>query len=130
MKYCSHCGKQLDENANFCPSCGAMQNNTNKKDYTFEQKSEANETCGLISMILGIIGLVFSFISYCFRFLVIVPIGLNIAALCLSYKSMKKVGVNYQNKTGKITGIVGICFNIINIIIVIIAFILLLVSNN
>lgn len=32
MKYCSQCGKELEDNANFCPSCGARQHMDSKLD--------------------------------------------------------------------------------------------------
>lgn len=39
--YCKNCGKELDENTNFCPNCGASQNidsqNTQENDDSFKQ---------------------------------------------------------------------------------------------
>lgn len=35
MKYCSQCGQQLDDSANFCPSCGAKQHIDSKLDESF-----------------------------------------------------------------------------------------------
>lgn len=45
--YCKNCGKEIDENVNFCPYCGASQSstshNTNGTDYDpFNEKKEYN----------------------------------------------------------------------------------------
>jgi DNA-directed RNA polymerase subunit RPC12/RpoP len=34
MKYCVKCGKEVKEDMNFCPSCGASQKNVTREEYT------------------------------------------------------------------------------------------------
>jgi uncharacterized membrane protein YvbJ len=51
MKYCSHCGKELLDDAVICPSCGCpVENNT--PNYQYQSYSG-----------LSIVGLVFAFLS-------------------------------------------------------------------
>lgn len=52
MKYCSNCGKEINENAAICLNCGAAV----KKDFNVEAKP-SNGT-GKASMVLGIISII------------------------------------------------------------------------
>lgn len=40
MKYCKQCGKQLEDTASFCTSCGAKQENVIRKEAVEESKTE------------------------------------------------------------------------------------------
>ena len=53
MKYCSNCGKEINENAVICLNCGAAIKNEN----VVEVKKTSNGT-GNASMILGIISII------------------------------------------------------------------------
>ena len=44
MKYCSQCGKQLEDNANFCPSCGAKQHIDSKLDESYYDNGYQQES--------------------------------------------------------------------------------------
>ena len=37
MKYCTYCGSQLDDNALFCPNCGAKQSTNNANSTSGER---------------------------------------------------------------------------------------------
>ena len=54
MKYCTHCGHELLDEAVMCPYCGCMVNPPIKQ----EVKSNGDSTLLLIAFIVGIIGLV------------------------------------------------------------------------
>lgn len=60
MRYCEHCGAQLDENAVVCPSCGCQVR---------ALKTEAEETpiYGILALVFGafggVMGLVFGLIG-------------------------------------------------------------------
>ena len=82
--YCQHCGRQLNDGENFCPSCGAMKPaetvNTTGFQYDFGTVSTVNEVqkdamagqvfkWGLMGLIfantgcLSLLGLIFSIIA-------------------------------------------------------------------
>lgn len=100
MKYCSHCGKELAEEAVICPNCGCAVDGV-----TAKKSSESN------SDIIAILGLVFSFISS------IVGLVLSIIA----YKSAVAED-NKRNKNFAVAGIavssVSIAASVITVILV------------
>ena len=53
MKYCSHCGAQIDDNAVICVKCGCSvaQNNTNPQD-------APNAGFAVLSFFLPVVGLI------------------------------------------------------------------------
>ena len=57
MKYCSHCGSQLDDAAIFCPNCGCATENFNAPAAarpTGDKNSTLNTVC-LVFMLIGCI---------------------------------------------------------------------------
>jgi len=52
MKYCKKCGTQMEDEANFCPSCGLG---------TGSNADEADYTRALLSFIIPIVGLILFF---------------------------------------------------------------------
>ncbi len=87
--FCSKCGKEVQEDNAYCPSCGAkLAEEANKK--------QAKTNYGFVSMILGILSLVVSG--------VVAGMPLGIIAVVLSNKGEK----NTYSLAGKITGIIGI----------------------
>ena len=38
--FCSHCGKKLEDGAEFCSSCGAKVNDKQEQDYQIDQNSK------------------------------------------------------------------------------------------
>lgn len=47
MAYCQNCGVNIDENANFCPSCGASQKGS------VSQTQQSNETAKTVATAAG-----------------------------------------------------------------------------
>ena len=143
--FCAKCGKEMDDNAKFCPSCGA--GTSVDTGTTYEQpKAPANDIAQpysqpaytppaykevtpnqssnsglpLGSMICGIIGLVLCWVP-------IVGLILSIIAIVLAGKAKKVVpaGERGMATAGFIMGIIGLVISIIVLIvwIVTIAFI-------
>ena len=59
MKYCSHCGNQLDDAAIFCPNCGCATENFNAPAAarpTGDKNSTLNTVCKVF-MVLGCIAM-------------------------------------------------------------------------
>lgn len=73
--YCKFCGKEIDDNARFCPSCGGsfadsissvndrIQEQTNTQFNTSDSKKQG---LAIASLILGIASLIFVFNSFIF----------------------------------------------------------------
>ncbi|HBK01870.1 MAG TPA: hypothetical protein DDY77_02415 [Clostridiales bacterium] len=59
MKYCTHCGKQLMDEAVICPGCGCAVEDLTKRKGTDSSNSQ-NETLGLIAKVFMIIACVVS----------------------------------------------------------------------
>ena len=65
MKFCPHCSKELSAQTTFCPDCGKSLNG----NPTLSDASPHNSTVsqrfigGLISLVLGVIGIVYSIIA-------------------------------------------------------------------
>lgn len=99
-KYCSNCGNELDDNADYCLKCGA---NVSKKDNKTDQdncdkQATTGFTFGLTSIITWIIPL-FGYIT-------------TICGIVYSLKGLKSI----QNKTKATIGLVlSIIFLIITI---------------
>ena len=114
MKYCCHCGKELQDSDFFCRYCGKVQPSNNQQSsnqtsqnvygpniytpnstinqYAFEIKPYAGNTLGLVSMGLGCT----------------VPI----AGIVCGIMAINKAGAA-KNKLGKILGILGIVLSAI-----------------
>jgi len=75
--YCSNCGNQMNENADFCVKCGVMVKN---KTIIIKEKKQSVKDKSIISMVLGITALFFALISF--------DIEINLIDLTL----FKKVG--------------------------------------
>ena len=56
MKYCSKCGKELRDEAVFCPGCGCAVSSTTQNGYAPVQESSK------AAVVLGIIGIVFAWL--------------------------------------------------------------------
>lgn len=60
MKFCSHCGNEVSEDAAFCYKCGHPTNGTKLTTPTSNHVDSPKKTS--VSLILGIIGIVFSLV--------------------------------------------------------------------
>ncbi|MBR1477896.1 MAG: zinc-ribbon domain-containing protein [Lachnospiraceae bacterium] len=100
--FCSKCGAEISTMESFCPKCGAMismgsgatktnSNNQNDNTVTVTDNGPQNQSIfGIISMVLGIVGLCL----FCVWF---IGLPLGIAALVLGLIGVKKGG---EYKTG------------------------------
>ena len=63
--FCKHCGKEIDEYAKFCPSCGKEQNSSGESQKTTIEKAQSNENvspksrtiAALLAFFLGGLGI-------------------------------------------------------------------------
>lgn len=84
--YCKNCGKQLKDQASYCPYCGAAQTS---QSFIFEKERdyplpETNSGYDKALMIFAIIGLIFTFLPFHYIVLIIsLLIGSNIILLLL-----------------------------------------------
>lgn len=73
MKYCSYCGAPIEDDAKFCPSCGARCEGTDVYDSSSSKPTEkSSDNCkvfGILSVVFGALGgwlgLVFGIIGLC-----------------------------------------------------------------
>jgi hypothetical protein len=121
--FCAKCGKEMDDNAKFCPSCGAdtsgetmskqpaQQVPYSEPAATFEQPSEPSSGIGIGALICGIIGLVLCWVP-------IVGLILSIVAVVLGGKGRKTLpdGKRGMALAGFILGIIGLVISIIVLI--------------
>ena len=163
MPYCRECGAQLTEQAKFCTKCGVPTGNINQEEQSQsqqnqEQSSQAQQGqqhqqpvvqyvkpkipgrgFGIASMVLGIIGLVYSMYSlntatevakffgqyYGFAFIIGAIIGiliisvLSILALIFSSSARKRGYRNEVSTSGLVMGIIGVIFYFISVVILI-----------
>ncbi len=71
--FCSNCGQQIDDQQRFCPNCGAPTQPSGQAPVYFAQPQPVmyaikpkipGRGFGITSMVLGIIGLVYSVIAF------------------------------------------------------------------
>lgn len=91
---CTKCGKEIDNQASFCPYCGTAIDN--------KHIEEVNKEYALSSMILGIMSL----------FLLFANLPFSIVAIVLANKAQ---GHTYA-KVGRITGVIGLVLSIISLV--------------
>lgn len=59
MKFCSHCGNQLDDDAIMCPKCGSMVDSaqvTTASNVNAQSESSAPKILGILSIVFGALG--------------------------------------------------------------------------
>ncbi len=61
-KYCSKCGKEIEDKANFCKECGANVGNNNEHVNNGLQKSRI--AAGLLGIFLGALGIHNFYLGY------------------------------------------------------------------
>lgn len=92
MKYCSHCGQQVDDNAYVCPNCGC--------------KIQSDKTESL--SVLSIVGFIFAFIMPL--------VGLIVSIV--AYSNAKSSDDEKSRRFAKAGIIIAICLIVFYIIIV------------
>ena len=88
MKYCSHCGNSILDEAVFCPKCGCAVEKAGKVDNSDSQ----NETLGLIAKIFMIISCVacgFFIIPLCWM----IPMTISV---CNSLKEHRPISLTMK----------------------------------
>ena len=93
MKYCSHCGAEVEDNTQICLNCGCM---VEGQFPIYGARSKLN-VCALVGFILSVASLVFSYLGLLF----------NLAGLIVSIVGL--VQINKKGGRGKGFAIAGIC---------------------
>lgn len=128
IMYCAKCGKEMDDSAKFCPSCGAetsgetvseqpaaqqpiQQQPYSEPAYASAQPSEPSSGIAVGALICGIIGLVLCWVP-------IVGLILSIVAIVLGGKGKRTLpdGKRGMAVAGFILGIIGLVISIIVLI--------------
>ena len=95
MKYCTHCGAEIMEDAAICTKCGCW---TNQTAQGAQQKAKIN-ACALVGFILAMVGVVTFFIDFMGM--------LALAGMILSIVGLVQLVKNKEQK-GKALAISGI----------------------
>lgn len=98
--FCSRCGKEIDNKSEQCPYCNALIENN------VSAQNNANGKSGLISLILGSIGLLMAWVVALFGY------ALGGVGLAFGIKALK------NEKEAK--GIIGFIFSIVTLIFAVI----------
>ncbi len=116
--FCKTCGITLEDNAKVCPECGSVQENPSSSIYYSNENTTQNyhneiaddkKGFSIISLVLGIVAIVFSFIC-CVPFVVSV-----IAIICAIVSII--LGIISLKSSKKVLSIVGICLSCLAIVI-------------
>lgn len=92
MKYCSHCGTELLDDAVICPKCGCWVNPAPQK---IKEKLKYN-ICALLGFILAIVGIAVSYFG-----------AMSLAGMILSIIGLVQLG-KVNDRRGKGLAIAGI----------------------
>ena len=124
--FCAKCGKEMDDNAKFCPSCGAdataqtetEQTSVQQPTYSepaFTEQAESSGT-GVGAMVCGIVSLVLCWVP-------IVGLVLGIVATILGGKGRQTLPPDKRGMAlaGFIMGIIGMVIGIIILLVMIVA---------
>lgn len=105
MMYCSYCGKQVDEEANFCSNCGKNLQIIQQNNIQSTPANPVSNGMAIAGFVLGLLGLLTS--GY-------VAI-LQILGLIFSIHGLKKATL--LNGRGKGLAIAGLILSIISLVI-------------
>lgn len=108
MKYCTHCGTQLDDAAVFCACCGAAVENADSSENK-RSDSETDDTINVIAEVFMVLGCVA--IGWCIIPLIwCIPMTVS---LFRKVKSGRRIGVGFKVCTllfvSLVAGIVLLC---------------------
>lgn len=106
MKYCAHCGKEMNEDANYCLSCGntVEQEIIASSSNNYRAKKSRNYQ---LETILGILAIIFSLLNYIGVIIVhLFGIALGIITISMVNKD-KKMNEEYS-PGGYAMGIIGL----------------------
>ena len=99
MKYCTHCGAELLDEAVLCPKCGCLVNEEKSAAPVEVQQASRISVCALIGFIMSMVSIVFVFNIFGM---------ISIAGVVLSSIGLSQIngGVKYRGKGFAIAGIV------------------------
>ena len=119
---CKNCGAHLADNTVFCTNCGNAVEGVSSYEETVVTAqpvmTDPGKTLGMVSMILGIASLVFSWVAA-------IP-GLILANMATK-KSEEAGFTNTMAKVGKITSIVGLILTVLYIVFLVLYYIFLFI---
>ncbi len=101
MKYCSHCGTELADEAVFCPKCGCQIGNISNSS----SSTAISDTSGLdiaieIFMVIGCVALSWTLISLCWT----IPMTVHVFK-CIKNKT--SIGVGFKICTLLFCSLIG-----------------------
>lgn len=107
MKFCSHCGAEILDEAVICPKCGCPVSSYVSSKAAYEDKT------GTTAMVFGIVSLSLSvFALFILGFLEFIALGLSIPGIILGSKSK----ISGKGKAGFITSIIAVCISAIGVL--------------
>ena len=110
MKYCSKCGKELEDDAAFCPACGNPTNSESGISTTplINQGLVTTKSSSSAGLVLGIVGLGLSVLAFfIFGWLGFVAVILGIVGVVQSSKNVNPSGMR---TAGMVTSVLSIIF--------------------
>lgn len=105
--FCKQCGKEIEDDANFCIHCGVTINDRAPSQTTVNNSGNTVQKASYNTM--SIIGLIVSIISFFINFWGIV----GIAGVILSVIGLIQISQKHEN--GRALAIIGIIFGGINV---------------
>lgn len=112
MAYCSHCGNFIDDNAQFCGSCGAKKESTQQSYQTFQQPQQTytytsqpqqvSKKSSILSLVFGALSLFFGICSF---YIMMFGVGIIFLIPAIVFIIIsKKQRNNYVSQAGKDNG--------------------------
>lgn len=112
--YCKMCGREMDDDAKFCPSCGEP---VEKDMFDIEDSPESKQSKNFsLETLLGILAVVFSLLNYIGVFFVHL-IGIILGSIVINLVNRDKKENKTYSQVGYVTGIIGLLLGIIAIVI-------------
>lgn len=120
MKYCSHCGSELVDEAVICPKCGCAVPGMIVSQRPAAQLQEREGT-GIASLILALVSITLSIIAFfVFGWLSLVAVALSITGLVMGISS-------YRSSRSPIA-LTGIILNAVGLILAVVTTILYIIT--
>ncbi|BCR35678.1 DUF4190 domain-containing protein [Mariniplasma anaerobium] len=112
--YCKMCGREMDDDAKFCPSCGEP---VEDDMFETEESSETKKSRDYnLETLLGVLAIVFSLMNYLGVFFVHL-IGIALGSIVLNLVNRDKKEKKIFSQIGYVTGIIGLLLGIVAIVI-------------
>lgn len=130
MKYCSHCGAELLDEAVICPKCGCQvapyDTYLAPKAANTNAVSSGNATTSsnaTAAMVMGILSLSISVVAFfVYGFLEILALGLSLPGLILGSKTRS----NGVGKAGFITSIIATCISGVGLVLYVLSVLMII----